>query len=203
MIKDTPFIIVDLETTGLEPRLDEIIEVAGVKMVNGEIVDEWTQLLNPGIFIPQVTTDITGITTDMLKGMPHFNDIAEEFLKFMGEDSIFVAHNADFDRSFVNYHLKSASYDELLHPYLCTFKLAKRVHPNLAQYGLGALTETFQIPLPRAHRALDDATATAHLLNKFLGTLQDGGLRYIKDIPTISNLPQEVKEQSAGQVSLF
>lgn len=203
MIETTPFIIVDLETTGLEPRLDEIIEVAAVKMVNGQIVDHWTKLLNPGIFIPQVTTDITGITTEMVKGQPHFTDIAEELKAYIGSESVFVAHNVDFDLKFVNYHLKTARCDELVNPNLCTFKLAKRVHPNLPQYGLGALVDTFGLELPRAHRALDDATATAHLLNKFLGTLQSGGLKDLKDIPGIANLPKEQKEAASGQASLF
>lgn len=197
MISKTPFVIVDVETTGLEPRLDSIIEIAAVKVLNGEIVDEWDTLINPGVFVPQETTDITGITTDMLDGSPKFIDIADDYLKFLGDGSVFVAHNVEFDREFVNVHLMRSEREKMAHPYLCTFKLAKQVHPNLKKYGLGALAEVFEIDLSQAHRAIHDARATAHLFNKFMRVLHDGGLKTIRDIPHIQNLP---KEDSAGPV---
>lgn len=205
MIAHTPFIIVDLETTGLEPRLDKIIEIAAVKVVNGEIVEEWSTLVNPGIFIPHETTSITGITTEMVSNAPQFDEILEEYLNFM-EGGIFVAHNADFDRAFIDTHLLRSELTELKampHPYLCTFKLAKRVHPNLSKYSLGALAQLFEIELPQAHRALHDARATAELFNKFMKTLQNGGLKHVKDIPVIQNLPKETEGPAEGQASLF
>jgi DNA polymerase III epsilon subunit family exonuclease len=203
MIHTTPFIIVDVETTGLEPRLDNIIEIAAVKMIGGQIVDEWDTLLNPRVFVPQEVTDITGITTDMLKDSPQFEDVAEDYLKFLGEGSVFVAHNAEFDKEFVNVHLMNSGREKMPHPYLCTFRLAKRVHPNLPKYSLGALTEVFGIDLPQAHRAIHDARATAELFHKFMRVLQDGGLKNLRDIPHIQNLPKEDKTQDDGQVSLF
>lgn len=203
MISGTPFVVVDLETTGLEPNLDNIIEIAGIKVLNGKIIGEWDTLLNPRIFIPQETTNITGITTEMLKTAPIFKDIIADFLEFLGDDSIFVAHNVDFDRSFVNSHLRRESLKEINNPYLCTFKLAKVVHPNISRYGLGALAEMFQVDLPQAHRAIHDARAAAQLLIKFLSTLESGGLKFVKDIPCIQNLPKNVLPVHDGQVSLF
>lgn len=203
MISNTSFVVVDLETTGLEPNLDNIVEIAGVKVVNGQIVEEWDTLVNPGIFVPQETTDITGITTEMLRESPRFLDVIDDFLKFLGNESVFVAHNVEFDRGFVNSHLRRHEMAELKNPYLCTFKLAKLVHPNLARYGLGALTEVFEVDLPQAHRAIHDARATAQLFIKFLGTLQAGGLKHVKDIPGIQNLPIEMLIVPEGQVSLF
>ena len=202
MIQHTPFIVVDLETTGLEPNLDSIIEIAAVKVVNGKVVDELTHLVNPHIFVPQETTDITGITTEMLKDSPLFADVVDEYLGWFAEGGVFVAHNAEFDRSFFNAHLRRMERVELANPYLCTFKLAKTVHPNLPRYGLGALTEVFNIELPQAHRAIHDARATADLLIKFLSTLQSGGLRDLQDLPCIQNLPKAVQAQD-GQGSLF
>lgn len=202
MISRTPFIVVDLETTGLEPNLDSIVEIAAVKVLNGEIIDEKTTLVNPHIFVPQVTTDITGITTDMLKDAPSFEDVVDDFLGFMGTDSVFTAHNADFDFAFFNAHLRRMGRSELANPYACTFKLAKAVHPNLARYGLGALTEVFAVDLPQAHRAIHDARATAQLLIKFLKVLQDGGLKHYKDIPGVLNVRKE-NVSSEGQISLF
>ncbi|MBT4384615.1 3'-5' exonuclease [Candidatus Peregrinibacteria bacterium] len=203
MISETPFVVVDLETTGLEPKLDRIVEIAAVKVKNGVIIEEWDTLVNPGIFIPQITTDISGITSDMVKDSPRFDEVADEYLKFIGTDSVFVAHNVDFDWRFMNTHLQRHDREEMNNPNLCTFKLAKRVHPNLPAYGLGALTETFSIDLVQAHRALHDARATAELFLKFLRSLQGGGLKYVKDFPTIQNLPTEKKEQAEGQGSLF
>ena len=203
MISQTPFVIVDLETTGLQPGLDSIIEIGAVKVIDGKIVDEWNTLVDPGIFLPEITTNITGITTEMVKGQPKFAEIADEYLKFIGDGSIFVAHNVDFDREFVNAHLEKDNLSKMTQPYMCTFKLAKRVHPNLSKYSLGALSELFDVELPQAHRALHDARATAELMVKFLKVLQDGGLKRVKDIPVIQNMPKIVEEVGDGQVSLF
>jgi DNA polymerase-3 subunit alpha (Gram-positive type) len=203
MIAQTPFTIVDLETTGLNAGLDNIVEIAAVKVLDGQIVDEWSTMVNPGIFVPQETTQITGITTDMLKDSPLFADVVEDYLRILGTDSVFVAHNADFDREFLNKQLERLSRPVMMNPYLCTFKLAKVVHPNLSKYGLGSLVTTFGIELPQAHRALHDARATAQLLIKFLKILQNGGLKQLKDIPHIQNLPKLADKPAEGQVSLF
>ena len=88
-------------------------------------------------------------------------------------------------------------------PYLCTFKMAKQVHPNLSRYGLGSLCTAFGIELPQAHRALHDARATAQLFIKFLKVLQNGGLKNLKDSLYIQNLPKIVDKSVEGQVSLF
>lgn len=202
MIQQTPFIIVDLETTGLEPNLDSIVEIAAVKVLNGEVIDEKTHLVNPHVFVPQETTDITGITTEMLKDAPRFEEVVDEYIAFFGDSGVFVAHNVEFDYGFFNSHLRRLERTELGNPYLCTFKLAKTVHPNLPRYGLGALTETFNIDLPQAHRAIHDARATAELFIKFTRALQAGGLKELKDLPHIQKLPKVLAEQE-GQGSLF
>lgn len=203
MIDKTTFVVVDLETTGLHAGLDSIVEIAAVKVVNGEIVGEWDTMVNPGVFLPLEITQITGITTEMVKDSPAFADIVDEYLGFMGTDSVFVAHNVDFDREFMNKHLEKMNRSLMPNPYLCTFKLAKQVHPNLSRYGLGSLCTAFGIELPQAHRALHDARATAQLFIKFLKVLQNGGLKNIKDIPHIQNLPKAVDKAVEGQVSLF
>ena len=203
MFDKTTFVVVDLETTGLNAALDSIVEIGAVKMVNGEIVEEWSTMVNPGIYVPTECTQISGITTEMLKDSPKLEDVMDDFLKILGTDSIFVAHNADFDRTFLNSHLEKMQRAPMPNPYLCTFKLAKTVHPNLSKYGLGSLTTTFGIELPQAHRALHDARATAQLLSKFLKVLQNGGLKQLKDIPHIQNLPKDVKNLVEGQVSMF
>lgn len=204
MTSETPFVVVDLETTGLIPSLDRIIEFGAVKVVGGKIVEEWHSLVNPGIFVPAEVTHFTGITTEMLEDSPSFEDLIDPFLNFMGTEAIFVAHNVDFDRDFINSHLKKWEKAPMSHPYLCTVDLAKKVHPNLSKYNLGFLAETFGVELPQAHRALHDAKATAELLLKFLKVLENGGLRDMKDIPGLKNLPRvEVVSSGQGQSSLF
>lgn len=203
VISSTPFVVVDLETSGLTPGLDHIIEVAAVKVVNGEVIDEWNTMVNPGIYLPLESTQIHGITTDMLDQALPFQMISQDYLDFLGENAIFVAHNVDFDRDFLNIHLSRAGHEVMSNPYLCTQKLAKRVHPNLTKYGLGSLSEVFGVELPQAHRALHDARATAELLIKFLRVLQNGGLKEAKDIPGLQNYKLPSKEMRVGQVSLF
>ncbi|MFA4814524.1 MAG: 3'-5' exonuclease [Candidatus Gracilibacteria bacterium] len=203
MISKTTFVIVDLETTGLHAGLDSIVEVAAVKVVDGEVVGEWDSMVNPGVFLPLECTQITGITTEMVQDSPLFADIVDDYLNFIGSDSVFVAHNVEFDREFLNKQLEKMQRPMLPNPYLCTFKLAKLVHPNLSKYGLSSLCTAFGIELPQAHRALHDARATAQLLVKFLRVLQNGGLKDVKDIPHIQNLPKETSKSADGQVSLF
>src|SRR3989338_6515341 len=101
MIAKTTFVIVDLETTGLHAGLDSIVEIAAVKVVNGEVVAEWDSMVNPGVFLPQETTQITGITTEMVQDSPLFADVVDDYLNFIGSDAVFVAHNVDFDREFL------------------------------------------------------------------------------------------------------
>jgi DNA polymerase III epsilon subunit family exonuclease len=205
MIQDTPFVVVDVETTGLEARLDRIVEIGAVKILNGKIIQEWGTLVNPGVFIPDITTKITGITTEMVKDAPRFEDIAEDFLKMIDPGDVFVAHNVDFDRNFVNNHLKRHEHLENIveNPYLCTYKLAKRVHPNLNKYSLGFLAYAFDVSLENAHRALDDARATGKLLIQFMDILREGGLKSLRDLPCIQNLPKKQKDVAMGQTSLF
>lgn len=203
MISKTTFVVVDLETTGLHAGLDSIVEIAAVKVVNGEVVGEWDSMVNPGVFLPLETTQITGITTEMVQDSPSFEDIVDDYLNFTGGDSVFVAHNVDFDREFLNKQLEKMQRAIMPNPYLCTFKLAKLVHPNLSKYSLGSLCTTFGVELPQAHRALHDARATAQLLVKFLKVLQNGGLKELKDVPHIQNLPKNVSKAVEGQVSLF
>lgn len=202
MISQSSFVVVDTETTGLVPALDKIIELGAVKVVNGEIRDEFFTLINPGIFVPSDTTNITGITSEMLSGAPDFTPVGKKFLNFLGANSIFVAHNVAFDRDFLNCALSNAGFERMMCPYLCTIEFAKYLHPNLSKYNLGSLVDVFGIDLPRAHRAIHDARATAHLLIKFLKTVQNGGAKTLQDIPVIQNLPKNAVLVE-NQISLF
>lgn len=203
MISDTPFVVIDVETTGLVPSLDKIIEIAAVTVQNGKIVDEWQSLVNPEIFLPTESTHLTGITSEMVQDAPTFDELTDDFLPYLENNSVFVAHNVDFDREFINEHLSRSEKSALENPYMCTIQLARHVHPNLSKYNLGVLSNAFDVELSQAHRALNDAKATAELLIKFMNVLKLGGLKYVKDIPVIQNYKVEKAEVSEGQSSLF
>lgn len=203
MISSTPFVVLDLETTGLSSGLDHIIELAAFKVLDGQIIDEHHSFVNPGVFLPHEATQYTGITTEMVSKAPRFEEIVHDLLSFFGDDSVFVAHNANFDLEFLNKQLRKLGLPVLDIPMVCTLKLARYLYPTLSKYSLGALAERFEIALENAHRASDDARATAHLLIHFLNKLKGEGVTELEKIPYVQ-LPKVKKlPVPKGQTSLF
>lgn len=156
------YAVVDIETTGGRRGGNAITEVAVVQVRSMEIVSEWSSLVNPGRPIPKHITQLTGIDDAMVHDAPRFADIADTLQEQLN-DAIFVAHNVGFDYGFIK-----AAYEDLgqsfRKPKFCTVKNARQTFPGLKSYSLGALTSHFDIDLFGAHRALNDARATAHLL---------------------------------------
>ncbi|MEO0368562.1 MAG: exonuclease domain-containing protein, partial [Pseudomonadota bacterium] len=154
--------VVDIETTGGRNRGNAITEIAVVKVKAGEIIDEWSTLVQPERRIPKHITHLTGISNEMVVDAPLFHEIGDELLSLL-EGSIFVAHNVGFDYGFIK-----AAYDSMNRsfklPKMCTVRSARKAFPGLPSYSLGNLTEYFDIDLKNHHRALSDARATAHLL---------------------------------------
>jgi DNA polymerase III subunit epsilon len=157
------YVVVDVETTGGWASGDRITEIGAVKIRNHQVVNEWHSLVNPQRAIPAKITQITGITNEMVRGAPIFAEVADSFMRFMG-DGIFVAHNVNFDYGFM-----SNEYERLdrrfRFPKLCTVAGMRRRYPGHESYGLGKLCELYGIELETHHRALCDARATGHLLN--------------------------------------
>lgn len=154
--------VVDIETTGGRKSGNAITEIAVVKVKGGEIVAEWSTLVNPQRPIPRHITHLTGIDNAMVKNAPVFADIADE-LKQQLDNTIFVAHNVGFDYGFIKAAYESVRQTFRM-PKYCTVKSARKAFPGLSSYSLGKLTKEFDIDLENHHRALADATATAHLL---------------------------------------
>lgn len=200
-IRDVPFYVIDLETTGLEPRLDKIVECAIVKMQNGQLGEEWDSLFNPGIYIPQETTAITGITSETVKDAPLFSDRVHELLSFFGTDGVLVAHNVDFDRPFLLEALSKLNRQLPDMPYTCTLKLSRQTFADMPAYNLGELCSHFKIEIPQAHRAIHDARAAAHLLAEIF-TSRNLWDQDLSEIPGIQNMKKNA-EAPEGQASLF
>lgn len=150
-------VALDLETTGLDVEHDSIIEIGAVRIRSGEIVDEFGMLVNPGFVIPAETTHITGIHQDDLRNAPLLTAVLPQISAFVGSAPV-VAHNVAFDISFMRrFGVLKQNFP------IDTYELASLLLPRVPRYSLGSLAEYFGIDLENAHRALDDARATAIL----------------------------------------
>lgn len=158
----------DLETTGLSPLVDKIIEISAVKLTPGGI-DYFDQLIDPVCDIPQKTIDIHGITNDMVKGSPKIEDVLPDFFKFTAGLPL-VAHNAQFDLGFLVFNLHKQDLGVENHEVYCSCKYARSSLKNRESYKLSALASELGVNLENAHRALDDAIAG---LEVFAHSLQE------------------------------
>lgn len=158
--------IIDIETTGGHASGNRIIEIAIFNFDGESIVDRYHTLINPERRIPPFITSLTGITDDMVVDAPVFRDVAKEILSFTS-NSIFVAHNVNFDYTFVKKELEAIEipYNR---PKLCTVRLSRKIFPGLPSYSLGNLCDSLSIEIKDRHRATGDAEATTELLQKLL-----------------------------------
>lgn len=167
ILNDFEFCVVDLETTGLDPENGSgIIEVGGVRISDGTLRETYGQLADPGHSVPEHITRITGIRNEDLTGAPSSETVLDEFLEF-AEDTILIAHNARFDLSF----LKAYAPAPVNHEYIDTLRLARQLL-NADKNSLGYLAKKFNLNLENAHRARDDAQATAELFLKLTERIQ-------------------------------
>ncbi|MGI6493118.1 MAG: DEAD/DEAH box helicase family protein [Peptococcaceae bacterium] len=164
---DKRIIVCDLETTGLDPKFDKIIEVGLVSLEKGVVTGKYHSLVNPGINLRLNIKRLTGLDDADLVDAPSIEDIMPQILDFIAEDPI-AGHNVQFDISFLAFArglpLKNHSYD--------TLELARLLVPFANSYRLESLCQEFGIDLVTSHRALDDALATAHLLEQLFSMIR-------------------------------
>lgn len=153
--------VIDLEMTGLSPRLDKVIEIGAVRVREGQITDTYGVLVNPGCPIPEKIAELTGITGEMAAAGEAEDSAMQELLTFVGED-ILVGHNIIYDYSFMKQW--AVNHRILLEKYACdTLRLARALLPGEQSKKLESLCEYFGIKRVHAHRALDDAVETQKL----------------------------------------
>jgi DNA polymerase-3 subunit epsilon len=181
LIKALSFCVFDLETTGGNHHSDKIIEIGLVKIENFKITDQKSFLIKPEVHIPEFIQKLTSIKDTDVVESPVIEDVVEEILDFMG-DSILVAHNTSFDVPFFNSVLKRLGRDELQNKSICTNLMTKYMIPNLLSSNLNYMSKIFGLQHQKAHRALDDAQASAELLLKYLNIF------VTKDIQKVNNL---------------
>jgi DNA polymerase-3 subunit epsilon len=165
-MKKQEYAIVDIETTGGNARGSRITEIAIIIHNGKEIVERWETLVNPQQEIPTAIFALTGITNEMVRTAPTFEFISDKVFELL-KDRVFVAHNVNFDYSFVRNELE-LSGNKWTARKLCTVRAARKLKPGLQSYSLGRLCNSLNIPLENAHRAGGDANATSILFRKLL-----------------------------------
>jgi len=157
-------VVLDLETTGLQPREGaRVIEIGAVRLVHGRIVEEFESLLNPGFDLPEIAAQITGITDAELRSAPGAETVIPRLLAFIGKGPV-VAHNAAFEQEFIASECQCVGLLPPLFEYHCSLRLARRTVETSPNCKLETLAQTLGLPAPDGfHRALKDARITAHL----------------------------------------
>lgn len=165
-MKKQEYAIVDIETTGGNASGSRITEIAIIIHDGEKVIDRYETLVNPEKEIPLSIFGLTGINNAMVANAPIFDDISEKVLEML-TDRIFVAHNVNFDYSFVRHQLEQAGFKWTARK-LCTVRAARKIKPGLTSYSLGKLCHSLDIPLENQHRAGGDADATAILFSRLL-----------------------------------
>lgn len=147
-------VAIDIETTGLDPNNDAIIEIGAVRFNGTRIEDEWSTLIHPGRPIPSFISQLTGITNDMVRNAPSIREVIADLAQFVGDAPV-LGHNVSFDLAFLN-RQNLLRFNQVVD----TYELASVLLPNASRYNLGALGQALGILLPATHRALDDARVT-------------------------------------------
>lgn len=176
LMTDT-YVVFDVETTGLSAVYNTIIELAAVKMKDGEIIDRFEFFANPHEPLSNTIIELTGITDDMLVDAPDVDVVLKKFKEFVG-DAVLVAHNASFDMGFLNVGYKKYGLGEADNPVIDTLELARFLYPQLKNHRLNTLCKKFDIELVSHHRAIYDAEATGHLFWRLIRETVEKGITY-------------------------
>lgn len=158
------YVALDIETTGLRPEQDEIIEIGAVRYRKGVAIETYSSLIKPNAIVSSRITEITGITNKMVENERPSKEVLPEFLAFVGDEDI-IGHNVRFDYSFLKAHAykQKKGFDNKA---IDTLYLAKKLHPELESRALSAMCLHYGIINEHAHRAYDDAKACAELYEK-------------------------------------
>ena len=169
-------VALDIETTGLDPKREAILEIGAVRFNGHRVEQEWSTLVNPGRRVPSFITQLTGISNQMVANAPPMSDVRAELQDFVG-DAVIIGHNVRFDLSFLQRH-RLFSYNETID----TYEMASVLMPNASRYGLGSLASQLVVPLPATHRALDDALVTHGVYLRLHDKALDLPLEVLADI---------------------
>ena len=176
-LADDTYVVFDVETTGLSAVYDTIIELAAVKIKNGEIIDRFESFANPHKPLSATIINLTSITDDMLQDAPEVEAVLKRFHRW-AEDAIFVAHNASFDMGFLNVGYKKVGLEKAANPVIDTLELGRLLYPELKNHRLNTLAKKLDVELTQHHRAIYDAEATGYILLKMLRDAAEKEIEY-------------------------
>lgn len=196
------YVVFDLETTGVSPYNDEVIEISAVKARKGKVVEEFSELVNPKRTIPFAASRVNNITDDMVSDAPFFDEVLRHFLEFVGED-VLVGHNIQsFDMKFIYRDCERYFHQLITNDYVDTLILAKRCFPEWRHRRLGDLADYYGISTQGAHRALVDCRMNQRvfeLLGKEMNTEKKKTLdSNVKTCP-LCNLPLKKRNGRYGE----
>lgn len=192
------YAIVDIETTGGSPAMGGITEIAVVIHDGEQILESFESLINPETGIPTYITGLTGIDNAMVRHAPTFAELAQDLWELL-EDKVFVAHNVNFDYSFICESFKRVGM--VFTPQkLCTVRLSRKVYPKMRSYSLGRLCEARGIPIEARHRAMGDAKATAILFDQMINESPEVIFQSLKKNAGLSFLPPNFSKTRFDQI---
>jgi DNA polymerase-3 subunit epsilon len=195
------YAIVDIETTGGYAENHRMTEIAIYHHDGTQITDRFQTLINPGRRVPYFITGLTGITTEMVREAPSFEEVASEIHGWL-KDRVFVAHNAHFDYGFVRKELDDAGIQWSARK-LCTVRLGRKIVPGLDSYSLGRLAESLGISISDRHRAGGDAEATAKIFDLLLKRDSDGVIaKALKRTSGETILPSNLSKEEYDKLPL-
>ena len=179
-------VVFDVETTGLHPEEDRIIEIGALKIQNGVPIDEFEMLVKVPLTLTEETTKLTGITADMLRDAAEISGVMPGFLEFI-KGSILVAHNAEFDMSFLRHECERLDYEIDLACF-CSLKLSRALLHDIQHKNLDALAAYYGLTFEARHRALGDCKVTYAVLERLLAA-EGGHLKTWQDFAPYSVTP--------------
>lgn len=182
---DGEYVVLDIETTGLNPIRDRITEIGAVKIRDGKITDKYNKLINPGVTIPAEITQITGIDDNMVKDAPKVSEVLPDFMQFIGNAPV-IAHNAVFDMGFINQAAKELQIN-IPNTVIDTLILSRILMPKLERHKLIKVAEGLGIEVKNAHRASDDALTAALIWNEFIRMMKERGIENLTEIDKVLN----------------
>ncbi len=171
-LKTATYIVFDVETTGLSSQYDQIIELAAVKVKDGEVIDTFERFSDPGERLSETIKNLTGITDEMLRGQPDIETVLKDFHEWVG-DAIYIAHNASFDMGFIDTGFERIGLGATTNGVIDTLELSRTVNTEYGKHGLNFLAKKYGVELTQHHRAIYDAETTAHIFIKMLKQLEE------------------------------
>ena len=187
LLIDVPFVVFDLETSGAAPSTGAAVtEIGAVKVLGGKVIGEFQSFVNPGHYLSEFITSLTGITDAMLAEAPTIDQIFPTFINFLGagNETVLVAHNAPFDMSFMKAAASAHSYQWPDYTVIDTARIARYVldRDEVPNCKLSTLAQFFGSPTSPSHRALDDARATVDVLHGIFERLGSHNVRTLDEL---------------------